>query len=284
MPLQKILFKPGVNKENTRYTTEGGWYEADKVRSRQGNPEVIGGWQPYSTSTYQGVCRSLWNWVLLDGRNIVGVGTNLKFYLENGGAYYDITPIRETSTINNNPFVATNGSATITVTDTSHGAITGDFVTFSGATGLGGNITAAVLNAEYQITVITVNTYTFTATATANATDAAAAGGGASVVAAYQISVGPVVEVPLVGWGAGGWGSGTWGNGVGSATALRLWSQINYGEDLVYSPRGGGLYYWNSTGVLSTRGVLLHRRRGASICGNYSFTHRHICSNYVLCV
>ena len=269
MPLQKILFKPGVNKENTRYTTEGGWYEADKVRFRQGTPEVVGGWEPYSAATYQGVCRSLWNWVLLNGFNIVGVGTNLKFYLENGGAYYDITPIRASSTINNNPFVATNGSATITVTDTSHGAITGDFVTFSGAIGLGGNITAAVLNAEYQITVISANTYTFTASATANATDAAGSpGGGASVVAAYQVSVGPVVEVPLVGWGAGGWGSGTWGNGVASASALRLWNQVNYGEDLVYSPRGGNLYYWEASGGLTTRGVLLN-----SLGGNVSFTN-----------
>jgi hypothetical protein len=264
MPLQKILFKPGVNKENTRYTNEGGWYEADKVRFRQGNPEVIGGWQPYSVPTYQGVCRSLWNWVLLDGRNIVGVGTNLKFYLENGGSYNDITPIRETSTINNNPFVATNGSATITVTDTSHGASTGDFVTFSGAVGLGGNITAAVLNANYQITVLTSNTYTFTASATANGSDVSP-GGGASVVAAYEISVGPATEVPLVGWGAGGWGSGTWGNGVASASALRLWNQINYGEDLVYSPRGGNLYYWG--GGLTTRGVLLN-----SLGGNVTFT------------
>jgi hypothetical protein len=265
MPLQKILFKPGVNKENTRYTTEGGWYEADKVRFRQGNPEVIGGWQRISSNTFLGVCRSLGNWVLLDGRNIIGVGTNLKFYLENGGAYYDITPIRETSTINNNPFVATNGSATITVTDTSHGAITGDFVTFSGATGLGGNITAAVLNAEYQITVLTTNTYTFTASATANATDAAAAGGGASVVAAYQINVGPTIQVPLVGWGAGGWGLGTWGNGLSTALALRLWSQKNYGEDLVFAPRNGGLYYWELP--LTARGVLLN-----TLGGNVSFT------------
>jgi hypothetical protein len=270
MPLQKVVFKPGVNKENTRYTNEGGWYEADKVRFRQGNPEVIGGWERYSSSTYQGVCRSLWNWVLLDSKNVVGVGTNLKFYIENGGAFYDITPIRATSTINNNPFVATNGSATITVTDTAHGAITGDFVVFSGATSLGGNITAAVLNLStgYQITVLTVNTYTFTASATANATDASGSpGGGASVVATYQISVGPALEIPLVGWGAGGWGTGTWGNGQVSSSALRLWNQINYGEDLVYSPRGGGLYYWDATGGLTTRGVLLN-----SLGGNVSFT------------
>ena len=268
MPLQKILFKPGVNKENTRYTTEGGWYECDKIRFRQGNPEVIGGWSRLSSTTFLGVCRSLWNWVMLDGKNIIGVGTNLKFYLENGGAYNDITPIRATSTINNNPFVATNGSAVITVTDTAHGGVTGDFVTFSGATSLGGNITAAVLNAQYQISVLTVNTYTFTATATANATDAAGAGGGASVVAAYQINVGPAEQIPLVGWGAGGWGLGTWGNGLGTSIALRLWSQINYGEDLVFGPRGGGIYYWDATGGLTTRGVLLN-----SLGGTVSFTN-----------
>ena len=267
MPLKKILFRPGVNRENTRYTTENGWYEGDKVRFRQGNPEVIGGWVRISTNTFLGICRSLWNWVLLDGKNIIGLGTNLKFYLENGGAYYDITPIRASSTINTNPFVATNGSAVITVTDTSHGAVTGDFVTFSGATSLGGNITATVLNAEYQITVLTANTYTFVATATANATDVSGSpGGGASVNAAYQISVGPETQQVLEGWGAGGWGLGTWGNGAPVATvfgALRIWSQQNFGEDLVFAPRGGGLYYWDATGGLSTRGVLVSSLMGA---------------------
>ena len=248
MPLKKVLFKPGVNKENTRYTTEGGWYEADKIRFRQGSAEVIGGWLRISTNTFLGICRSLWNWVLLDSRNIIGVGTNLKFYLENDGAYYDITPIRASSTINNNPFVATNGSAVITVTDTTHGASTNDFVTFSGAVGLGGNITAAVLNANYQITVVTANTYTFTATATANATDASGSpGGGAVVVAAYEISIGPAIQIPLTGWGAGGWGLGTWGNGLTSTSALRLWSQQNFGEEIVFNPRVGGLYYWDAT-------------------------------------
>ena len=269
MPLQKILFKPGVNKENTRYTTEGGWYEADKVRFRQGNPEVIGGWERLSPSTFLGVCRSLWNWVLLNGNNVIGVGTNLKFYIESGGAYNDITPIRATSTINNNPFVATNGSAIITVTDTSHGGITGDFVVFSGAVGLGGNITAPILNllTGYQITVLTANTYTITASVTANATDASGSpGGGASVVATYQISVGPAIQIPLVGWGAGAWGSGTWGNGGTSSIALRLWSQQNFGEDLVFNPRGGGLYYWEAP-TLTTRGVLLN-----SLGGTVTFT------------
>ena len=271
MPLQKILFKPGVNKENTRYTTEGGWYEIDKVRFRQGSPEVIGGWQPFSAATFQGVCRSLWNWVTLGGNNLIGVGTNLKFYINQGGLYYDITPIRATSTINNNPFVATNGSTTITVTDTNHGALTGDFVTFSGAVGLGGNITATVLNAQYQVTVLTADTYTFTATATANATDASGSpGGGASVVAAYQIGVGPAIPTPLVGWGAGSWGQSgtTWGNGGTSTSALRLWNQVNYGQDLVYGPRTGGIYYWSAAGTVTTRGVLLN-----TLGGTVSFTN-----------
>jgi len=271
MPLQKILFKPGVNKENTRYTTEGGWYEADKVRFRQGTPEVIGGWEPFSAATFQGVCRSLWNWVTLGGNNLVGVGTNLKFYINQGGLYNDITPIRATSTINNNPFVATLGSAVITVTDTSHGCVTGDFVTFSGAVSLGGNITAAVLNAQYQVSVIDANSYTFTASATANATDVSGSpGGGASVVATYQINVGPVIPVPLVGWGAGSWGQTgtTWGNGGTSTSAIRLWNQINYGQDLVYGPRTGGIYYWTANNGVTTRGVLLN-----SLGGTVSFTN-----------
>jgi len=268
MPLQKILFKPGVNRENTRYTTEGGWYECDKIRFRQGTPEKIGGWTRFNPSTFLGVCRSLWNWITLAGQNLVGVGTNLKFYISQGGAYFDITPIRASSTINNNPFVATNGSSTITVTDTSHGCVTGDFVTFSGAVGLGGNITATVLNAEYQVTVLTANTYTFTASATANATDAAGSpGGGASVVAAYQLNVGPAIQQPLVGWGAGGWGSGTWGNGQSTAVSIQLWNQINYGEDLIYGPRGGGMYYWDATGGVASRGVLL-----SSLGGSVTFT------------
>ena len=262
MPLQKILFKPGVNKENTRYTTEGGWYECDKIRFRQGNPEVIGGWEPFSASTYQGVCRSLWNWALLDGTNVIGVGTNLKFYIEQGSLFYDVTPLRvvPAPTINNNPFVATNGSAVITVTDTNHGCVTGDFVTFSGATGLGGNITATVLNAEYQVTVLTANTYTFVASATANATDASGSpGGGASVVAAYQVNVGPAIPVPLTGWGAGAWGQTgtTWGFGGTSTSQLRLWNQVNFGQDLIYGPRGGAIYYWDAAAGVGTRGVAL---------------------------
>jgi len=270
MPLQKILFKPGVNRENTRYTTEGGWYEGDKIRFRQGNPEVIGGWERISASTFLGICRSLWNWVTLDNFNLVGVGTNLKFYIESGGGYNDITPIRASSTINNNPFVATLGSAVITVTDTAHGCGTGDFVVFSGAVGLGGNITAGILNLStgYQVTVLTVDTYTITVGANANATDVSGSpGGGASVVATYQLNVGPAVQVPLVGWGAGGWGLGCWGDGISNTLGLQLWNQINYGENLLYGPRGQGIYYWQANTSLTTRGVNLN-----TLGGNVTFT------------
>jgi len=258
MPLSKILFKPGVNRENTRYTTEGGWYECDKVRFRQGNPEKIGGWTRFSADTFLGVCRSLWSWTTLGGNKLVGVGTNLKFYVNQGGQYYDITPIRASSTINANPFVATLGSDVITVSDTAHGGITGDFVTFSGAVGLGGNITAGVLNAEHQVTVVDVNSYTITVSAVANATDVSGSpGGGAAVVAAYQLTTGPEFEVPIVGWGAGGWGLGPWGTGATSSTPLQLWNQFNFGEDLLFGPRGGGLYYWDSSVGVTSRGFNL---------------------------
>jgi hypothetical protein len=259
MPLQKILFKPGVNRENTRYTTEGGWYECDKIRFRQGNPEVIGGWQRISAIPFLGVCRSLWNWVTLAGLNLIGVGTNLKFYIERGGAYFDITPIRDTETLGTNPFTA-NGTNTVTVTDTAHGCVTGDYVTFSGATGT----YASILNAQYSVTVISSSTYTIT---TASALTAGSYGG-ASVVAAYQLNVGPAYSVPIVGWGAGTWGAGTWGTGGSSLSTIRLWNQINYGEDLVFGPRGGGLYYWDATNGVSTRGVALN-----TLGGTVSFTN-----------
>ena len=262
MPLQKILFKPGVNRENTRYTTEGGWYECDKIRFRQGTPETIGGWQPLSGATYQGVCRSLWNWTSLAGANYVGVGTNLKFYIEQGGAYYDITPIRATTAAGDATF-AGNGTTTVTVTDINHGCLTGDFVTFSGATGT----YATTLNAQFQVTVLTADTYTISTSPTVIASGAT---GGGSVVATYQIGVGPATPVPLLGWGAGSWGQTgtTWGNGGTSTSALRLWNQINYGQDLVYGPRGYGIYYWTANNGLSTRGVLLN-----TLGGTVSFTN-----------
>jgi len=259
MPLQKILFKPGVNKENTRYTTEGGWYDCDKIRFRQGNPEILGGWQRISSNTFNGTCRSLWNWTTLGNLNLVGVGTNTKFYIQNGGAYYDITPLRVTTTLGTDPFTG-NGTTTVTVTATSHGATNGSFVTFSGVTGT----YASVLNAEFQITIVNANSYTITTSSVV----AAGATGGSAVVAAYQLNAGPAFAVPLTGWGAGAWGAGAWGVGTTSVTGLQLWSQINYGEDLVFGPRGGGLYYWDATSGVTTRGVLLN-----SLGGTVSFTN-----------
>lgn len=255
MPLKKLTLKPGVNKENTRYTNENGWYECDKVRFRQGTPEKIGGWVRISANTFLGVCRSLWNWVTLGGLNLVGVGTNLKFYIERGGTYYDITPIRDTVTLGTDPFTG-NGTTTVTVTDAAHGAVTGDFVTFSGATGA----YASLLNAEFQLTVVNVNSYTITTSSAV----AAGATGGSAVSAAYQINVGPEFVSPLVGWGAGTWGAGVWGTGGTSNSALRVWSQSNFGEDLVFGPRGGAMYYWDATSGVSARAVNLSTLAGAS--------------------
>ena len=263
MALKKLAFKPGINREVTRYTNENGWYECDKVRFRQGYPEKIGGWERISVSSFQGICRSLSNWITLASINLIGVGTHLKFYLEQGGGYNDITPIRATTAAGDVTFAATNGSTTLTVTDSGHGAREGDFVTFSGAVTLGGNITASVLNAEYQIvTVPSINTYTITATATANSSDTG--NGGSSVVGAYQIRTGEPYEVPLTGWGGGTWGAGTWGTGSVSTESIRLWSQSNFGEDLIFGPRGGDIFYWDATNGVNTRGVYLSSLSGAS--------------------
>jgi hypothetical protein len=260
MPLQKIMFKPGVNRENTRYTTEGGWYDCDKVRFRQGTPEKIGGWVRISATTFLGVCRSLWNWVTLGSQNLLGVGTHLKFYIENGGAYNDITPLRKApATLVNNPFATTSGSTTVVVTDATGGFTNGAFVTFSGATAVGG----LTLNGEYQLSTIGVSTSTYNITAS-SAANATTTGGGAAVVAAYQVNPGPEYAVPLTGWGAGSWGSGTWGLGSTSVDALRIWNQSNFGQNLIFGPRGEEIYYWDANTSLTTRGVLLSSLAGAS--------------------
>ena len=235
MTLQKLQIRPGCNRENTRYTNENGWYESDKVRFRQGTPEKIGGWQRISAETFLGVCRSLWNWVTLSSQNLLGIGTNLKFYIENGGAYYDITPIRVTDTLTN-PFT-TNGTTTVLVTDAAHGAINGDYVTFYGSTAVGGQ----TIVGEYQLTYVSINTYNITISAAATA-----ATGGGTVYAVYQVNTGPSYAAPLSGWGASTWGSGTWGIGSSSTDALRIWNQVNWGEDLIYGPRGGPMYYWDA--------------------------------------
>jgi hypothetical protein len=268
VPLKKILVRPGVARENTRYLSENvgptgvngsyaaGWYDCDKVRFRSGSAEKLGGWAPYSTNYYLGICRSLNNWVTLGGNKLLGVGTNLKFYVNQGGNYYDITPLRATVTLTN-PFATTSGSPIVVVTDAAGGYSDGDFVTFSGATVVGG----LSLNGEYQITFIGGGDYTITAASNAAST----ATGGGTVTAAYQVNIGPAVVVPLTGWGAGAWGTGAWGVGSSSTDSLRIWSQSNFGEDLIYCPRGGGLYYWNaSAGVTANRGVNISTLTGAS--------------------
>lgn len=358
MPLQKLQFRPGINREGTTLSNEGGWFESDKIRFRSGYPEKLGGWVLDSGSNastlqppagdYWGVCRAMWNWLNLSGYNLLALGTNLKYYIQNGtgGNVYDVTPIRTTTAAGEVTFSATNGSAVITVTDAGHGAQTGDFVTFSGAVSLGGVITATILNAEYQITYLSSNTYTITASVAANSSDVG--NGGAAVVGAYQITTGNEIFTQNVGWGAGTWGGvvlgtattavsggtlsnsnttvtvtsttgftpsgyilidsetiyygagggggttftscvrGVSGTGSGAATThangaavvqsttftgwgspapagqgigeqLRLWSQSNFGEDLVFNPRGGALYYWANTASANTfnRGELL---------------------------
>jgi hypothetical protein len=253
--LIKLQLKPGVDRESTSYQKETGWYSCDKIRFRSGTPETIGGWQRISSTTYLGVCRALFNWATLGGANLIAVGTNLKYYIQNGGLYYDITPIRKTTT-GAATFAATNGSSVLTVTDAANGVLIGDFVTFSGAVSLGGNITATVLNTEYQVIgTPTVNTYTIDVGVVANASDVG--NGGASVVARYQVNVGPEIQIPLTGWSSGTWGSGVWGVGVPSTSSMRIWTQSNFGENLIFGPRGGGVYYWDAASGLTSRGVAL---------------------------
>jgi hypothetical protein len=256
MPLKKFVAKSGVNRENTRYFNEGGWYSCDKIRFRQGTPEKIGGWQQVTNNQFLGVCRSLWTWATTGNVAYVGIGTNLKYYiaLSGGGAYNDVTPIRETATLNN-PFTG-DGTTTVTVTDVAHGCNTGDFVTFSGATGT----YDTTFNAEFQVTVLTADTYTIT---TSSAISAGSYGGSA-VLASYQIHVGDVVETAFNGWGAGGWSLGTWGNGVTGTTTIRIWNHDNFGSDLIFGPKDGPMYYWDSTAGLTSRGVALTSLPGAS--------------------
>jgi hypothetical protein len=197
MPLQLLQFRPGINREGTTLANEGGWFECDKIRFRSGYPQKLGGWTPISSATYEGVARSLFNWVTLRGYNLLGVGTNLKYYVESGGIYNDITPIRSTVVLTN-PFTTTNGSATVLVTDADHGAITGDFVTFAGASTVAG----LNLNGEFEITYFDSNSYTIIAPGVANASTT----GGGTVAAAYQINVGLATYSYATGWGTGLWG------------------------------------------------------------------------------
>jgi len=279
MPLQKLALKSGVNRESTTLANEGGYFDSEKIRFRSGSPEKIGGWitdtgttpsvlqpptnaAPLNPASFWGVCRSLWSWLTLSSYNLMALGTHLKFYIQNGvgGDFYDVTPIRLTTAAGDVTFAAVNGSTTLTITDTAHGAQANDFVTFSDAVSLGGVITAAILNAEFQIVSSpTVNTYTILSPVAANGADSG--NGGVAVVGAYQINTGAEYQVPMVGWSAGAWGAGVWGvGGTGTATtALRLWSENNFGENLVMNPRGGALYLWavNATPLIFDRAQLL---------------------------
>jgi len=271
MPLTVFNFKPGINKEETNYSNENGWVDGNFVRFRKGRPEKIGGWEKLTSSTFTGSARALHSWISLGGSRYLGIGTTNKYYIEEGQAYNDVTPIRATTT-NGITFAASNGSSTITATDSSHGAVTGDFVTISGAVSLGGNITAAVLNQEYQISLVTgTNTYEITAkntsgvTVTANASDSG--NGGSGVDGVYQINSGLDVYVPSSGWGVGTWGASTFGStsAVTAVGQLRLWTHDNFGENLIINPRGGGIYRWVEDNGLSVRALALSGVSGANL-------------------
>ena len=272
MPYSKYNFRPGINREGTDYSNEGGWYDANLVRFRQGRPEKIGGWTKDNINTYLGTARALHSWVDLESTRFLGLGTTLKYYVNEGNSYYDVTPIRATTSAGDVTFSATDGDATITVADTAHGAVKNDFVTFSGAATLGGLITATVLNQEYQIaTIVNANSYTIEAkdtdgdTVTANSSDSG--NGGSSVVGAYQINVGLDDYVSSTGWGAGPWSDGTWGSvtALSATNQLRLWTHDNFGEDLLMGVRSGGIYYWDSSSGTNTRAVALSAISGANL-------------------
>jgi hypothetical protein len=274
MALEKFIFRPGINREGTDYSNDGGWFDANLVRFRKGLPEKIGGWAKATLNTYQSTVRALHAWVDLSLTKYLGLGATWKYYIKEGANFYDVTPLRVTTAAGDVTFAATNGSSTITVTDTSHGAVTNDFVTFSGAASLGGNVIATALNQEYQILLVTsANTYTITAkdtsgaTITANASDSG--NGGSSVVGAYQINVGLDSFVESTGWGAGTWGAGAWGSAtaITASNQLRLWSHDNFGEDLVMNVRAGGVYYFDTSAATlgTTRAIPLTSLSGANL-------------------
>lgn len=241
MPLKKIALKAGVNRENTRLSSEGVWYESNLIRFRQGTPEKIGGWVRTSANTFLGVCRSLWNWATLAGNNLLALGTSVKFYIENGGTYYDITPNRATVTLTN-PFTTVNLSSVVTVTDANGGYKNNDFVTFYGSSAVGG----LTILGQYQITYTTGNSYTITAASPATS----GATGGGTVIAVYQVNTGGGTVAALVGWGSGGWGLSSWDADGAAATnnlaTIAKWNQSNWGQDLLFNQQGGPLFYWSA--------------------------------------
>ena len=264
MPISKINFRPGIMREGTSYSNEGGWFDVNKVRFKAGLPQKIGGWVKDNPNAFLGTCRALLSWIDLAGTKYLGLGTTFKYYIELGNTFNDITPLRNTTSAGDVTFSASNGSSEITVADTAHGAVKNDFVTFSGAASLGGNVTSVVLNQEYQIdSIVNANSYKIIAkdtsgtTVTANSSDSG--NGGSSVVGAYQINVGLDDYVSSTGWGIDAWGAGGWGeSGVLSVTnQLRLWTHDHFGEDLLINIRGGGIFYWDETSGISNRAVEL---------------------------
>ena len=271
MPLTKLNFKSGINKEETDYSNEGGWVDGDKIRFRKGRVEKIGGWEKFSPSSIIGSARALHAWISLAGAKYLGIGTTNKYYIEEGETYNDITPIRKNTT-NTATFAATNGSSTLTVTDSAHGAVQGDFVTFSSAVSLGGNIIASALNQEYQIDLVTgTNTYTITAkdttgaTLTANSSDSG--NGGSATDAAYHLNSGLDFFVQSTGWGVDTWGAGGWGSSTSltASNQLRLWTHDNFGENLIINPRGGGIFRWVEDNGTNTRALELSGVSGANL-------------------
>ena len=254
MTLKRFNFQSGIHKEGTAYSNEGRFFDAGFIRFRAGRPEKMGGWVKKYQNSFVGVCRKIKQWAANNGLRYIGLGTTKKTYIICGNSFIDVTPIRLTSGAGDRTFSASNGSSVLTVTEAGHGAVLGDFVTFSSAASLGGLITAAVLNQEYEITSITdANTFTITAkdtdgnTVTANSSDTG--NGGSSTVAVYQINIGLDVAVPGGGWSSGPWGDGTWGTAAGDTVAntLRLWSLDNFGEDLVLNARLGAIFLWDAT-------------------------------------
>ena len=272
MALQKAIFRPGINREGTDYDNEGGWFDCNLVRFRKGRPEKFGGWAKDSVNVFLGTCRALHGWIALAGTKYLGLGTTFKYYIEEGNSFNDITPIRLTTSAGDVTFAKVGtGDATITVADTAHGAVQNDFVTFSGAASLGANITATVLNQEYQIaTIVNANSYTIEAKDTSGDPVLAAAGdsgnGGGSTVGTYQVNVGLDVFVPGTGWGVNNWGEGAFGSAtsLSSTNQLRLWTHDNFGEDLIINQRGGGIFRWVENNGLTTRAVNLSTTSGAN--------------------
>ena len=257
MTLTPLRFKPGINREITPFANEGGWIDGDKIRFRDSFPETIGGWSQFNNQTFAGTARSIHPWVSLSGQQLLSLGTNLKYYIVEGGQPLDITPIRLTTSAGSATFSATTGSSTITVSNTLHGATLGAFVTFSAAASLGGNIIASVLNGEHSITrIIDTNSYEIEVSVVATSSDTG--DGGALTVAAYQINPGLDTVQFGTGWGTGPWSRGTWNSSSTTSVStgqLRIWSQDNFGEDLIFCARDSAVYYWDATLGTSERAV-----------------------------